>query len=314
MRISHTEAVELLKNDQVIGLPTETVYGLAGRAESPIAIQKIYKLKNRPHQNPLIVHIASLESLQPFLLESIETLPKLASLFWPGPLTLVVPVKPHTIPSMARGGLPTAAFRVPLLESTRNLIRETGPLVAPSANISGKPSATKPEHIENDFGIDFPVLETDEIAAHFGLESTILIYHEGKWVAGRLGAIPLARFESVLGYIPSISNVNAPLCPGQLFRHYAPDAAITLSESGWVESSDDLFDIVVGFPERAYVGAKTVIHWGSESNPDLCAQELYAILRELDMQKEAKVFWDIRFNGSGDWDTILDRLKKASSR
>ncbi len=312
--IPFSKAVELLKNDQIIGLPTETVYGLAGRANSPIAIQKIYTLKNRPAQNPLIIHISSAESLAEYLLEPIETLASLSSLFWPGPLTLVVPIKPHTIPTIGRAGLSTAAFRVPLLETTRALIRETGPLVAPSANISGKPSATKPEHIEADFGIDFPILETDETAALLGLESTILIYQQGRWVAGRLGAIPLARFQPILGYVPSIGDVKTALCPGQLFRHYAPDAHLTLSEEGWDESSCELYDIVVGFPERTYRGAKNIIHWGSELSPEKCAHELYTILREVDKQKQAKVFWDIRFSSNEDWNAILDRLKKASSR
>ncbi len=317
MKVSFEKAIDILRNHEVVAVPTETVYGLAALASSQNAIEKIYTLKGRPSQNPLIVHLSDAANIHPFLSQKVEHLEALIGNFWPGPMTLVVPVDKSLVLDVARSGLPSAAFRVPMLEITRRLISETGPLVAPSANVSGKPSSTKREHIELDFGKNFPVLDPYPhiTSTLLGLESTILIYTEGKWVCGRLGAIPISRFSSFLGYIPelSVSKSDKPLCPGQLFRHYAPDAEIFLGNTGWDEEHKEEFDWVVGFSERMYPGAKNLIRWGSESDPDQCARELYSTLRKLDELKIKKVYWDGLFNHGDGWQALIERLKRAST-
>src|SRR5262245_4612508 len=142
MHISLEEAASALKSGLVVAVPTETVYGLAASIDFPDAIEDIFRLKGRPSNNPLIVHVASAKEIAFYVTQQPPQFLKLASAFWPGPLTVVLPVDQVRIPSVARAGLPTAAFRVPNHPLTRELLEITGPLVMPSANLSGKPSAT----------------------------------------------------------------------------------------------------------------------------------------------------------------------------
>ncbi len=232
MRVTLTEAYQLLAEGYVVAVPTETVYGLAASFVKPAAVDQIFALKRRPSNNPLIVHLANLTQLA----EYVSTLPKgtieLAQAFWPGPLTLTLPCNLQNVPSRIRAGLPTAAFRVPNHPFTLELLALTGPLVMPSANLSGRPSSTCRKHVEEDFGTDFPVLDGD-LCSH-GVESTIL-HHSGEcWQVIRLGALAPEAFAPIIGYIPQFamaSKDQGPLCPGQLYRHYSPRAQLMLSTS-----------------------------------------------------------------------------------
>ena len=212
------------------------------------------------------------------------------------------------MPLLVRAGLPTAGFRIPSLEVTRSLIRTTGPLVMPSANLSGCPSATSPDHVETDFGQNFPVLD-GEIRLK-GVESTIILYQEPEWVIVRLGAIAPELFEPILGYQPRYIQREEdaqPLSPGQMYRHYAPKAHLFLGDSSALEIS--MF--VLGFKERKYPSGKQVIFLGSLSNPEEVAENLYLSLRELD-QKGAESAWvDMDFPRHGLWQTIAERLNRA---
>lgn len=306
MRITLTEAIWRLKSGEVIAVPTETVYGLAACLDQPEAIEKIFSIKGRPKINPLIIHIAHQEHIQNYTSGHPPYFQELTKAFWPGPLTCILPIIPHTIPSIARAGLPTGGFRVPSLELTRQLIESTGPLVMPSANLSGKPSSTCPEHIEEDFGIDFPVLDGGMCSK--GLESTILFFTEGRWAIVRLGALPPQAFEPILGYIPVFlekGKNDIPLSPGQLFRHYAPKANLLLEVDGGAP-------YILGFEEREYPNDKTVVLLGSLFNPAQVAQRLYETLRYLDQIKATKVWVDMNFPHDGLWETIRERLLRAS--
>lgn len=159
MRISLQAAASALKSGQVVAVPTETVYGLAAALNSKIAVEDIFKLKSRPSDNPLIIHVNELDQIESLARALPEDFYLLASAFWPGPMTLVLPVNIDAVPSIARAGLPTAAFRIPRHPLALQLLALTGPLVMPSANISGSPSATSVEHVEADFGDNFPILE-----------------------------------------------------------------------------------------------------------------------------------------------------------
>lgn len=310
MRISLEQAAALLRAGDVVAVPTETVYGLAASLAHPEAIEKLFLLKGRPAQNPLIVHLADASQLQKFVKEEPPHLKELAKTFWPGPMTLVFSIFSDTIPTNARAGLSTAAFRIPDHERTRQLLHMTGPLVMPSANISGRPSATTPEHVESDFGSSLPLL--DGGTTKRGVESTVLRADEGKWEIIRLGALPPAAFEPVLGYAPSIATVKAgetPICPGQLFRHYAPAAHLILTTS----FHEQMQGAIVGFSDRPYSQNGSLFSLGASHDPEGVAENLYSTLRRLDEEKVPQAFVDMRFPNEGLWITLAERLTKAAS-
>lgn len=298
MRESLETIAKRLNRGEVAAVPTETVYGLAASLRFPQAIEQIYLLKKRPANNPLIIHIASREDLPP-----ASNLDALIEAFWPGPLTLVLPN--DTISEKARAGLPTAAFRMPAHPLTRALIQLTGPLVMPSANLSGKPSATTPEHVEEDFGSDFPILDGGPVT--HGVESTILCFAQ-KWKIIRQGAISQEAFLPVLHYLPEIELPgNKPLCPGQLYRHYAPKATLIPT------CSPPSACTLVGYSDRTYDSCR-IYSLGPSNHPETIAQNLYTTLRQLDQDNIHEAYIDIDLPQIGLYRTILERLYKACTK
>jgi len=310
MKITHEEASALLKAGHLVSLPTETVYGLAACLNQPDAIKNIFKLKGRPLNNPLIIHLCHAKQVEEYRLDHIPKFYELASAFWPGPLTMVVPVDTQKIPTIVRANLSTAAFRIPNHTETLKVIEQAGPLVMPSANLSGSPSATMASHVEKDFGSDFPVL--DGGICKQGLESTILYYFKSTWVILRLGALTAEALEPVLGYQPdyysSENDQTQPIAPGQLLRHYAPKAKLI------VESfpSQQEVPFIIGFKERAYPVMSSFLSLGSINNPEEVAVNLYHILRELDLKKASWAWVDMDFPNDGLWKVIRERLLRAS--
>jgi L-threonylcarbamoyladenylate synthase len=306
VRLKLEQAAEKILRGEVVAIPTETVYGLAAKFDMPSAVQKVYELKDRPPENPLIIHLQDSASIYPFVDSVPEGFDFLAKKFWPGPLTLVIPIKEHCIAASVRAGLSTQAFRVPDHPMTRSLLRMTGPLVAPSANLSGNPSTVAPDQVENDFGLGFPVLDGGRCRE--GIESTILVFKEGSWQVGRLGAIPVEAFYRYLGYLPKTAKVDeTPLCPGQSFRHYAPKAKLHFGE--------DLQDasVIIGFSDRKYPSNATLFSLGNSTLPIEAAYSLYTVLRELDRKGICEAWIDAEIPQGGLWNTIIERLKKASS-
>ncbi len=309
MRIEIEQAISLLRSGNVVGVPTETVYGLAACLDQPKAIEKIFELKNRPKINPLIIHLSTIDQIFKYTHTIPVGFEELAKNFWPGPLTCILPVN-DTVPSIARAGLPTAGFRIPDHSLTRQIIESTGPLVMPSANVSGRPSATRPDHIEQDFGMNFPILDGGECKK--GVESTILLYNENRWNIVRFGAISSEQFTPILGYQPHFleKGKNAkPLSPGQLFKHYAPKATLHLTEN-----LDEEFPCMLGFIERNYKHAKRVFVLGSLSDPEDVAKNLYHFLRKLDEEKIDAAWIDMNFPKEGLWETIAERLTRAAQQ
>ncbi|MDF2577859.1 MAG: ywlC [Chlamydiales bacterium] len=312
MRISLSEAQKLLEDQGVVAIPTETVYGLAALLKFPSAIQKIYALKNRPANNPLIIHAASQEQLEPFIQDRPEGFDLLAQAFWPGPLTLIVPAQIENVPEIARAGLSTIACRIPNHPLTQQLLKLVGPLVAPSANLSGRPSATAAPHVELDFGLNFPVLDAGYCAQ--GVESTILSFTDNRWKIARLGAISGEQLQDILGYVPEYeakgkAQIN-PICPGQMYRHYAPQAKLHLGTTTYTGS----ISTVVGYKDRKYELASQVLCLGYSYNPEEVASQLYAILRQLDILHIEEAWIDLNVPDKGLWKTIRERLIKASQR
>lgn len=308
MKISLENAADLLLKGNVVAVPTETVYGLAACLHELKAIEKIFLLKNRPPNNPLIIHLSNLSDLKSYVKDLPPFFNALAKKFWPGPLTFVLPIDETSIPKLVRAGLTTAAFRIPNHVVAQNLIHKTGPLVMPSANLSGKPSSTLRQHVENDFGESFPVLEGE--ICQYGIESTILIYHKNRWEIGRQGAISSEQIEEVLGYPPKISEKkeNSPLCPGQLYRHYSPNAKLHMDAS-----IPDSVEVVLGFSDRAY-GNRRIFILGDSRNPSEVAHELYKNLRKLDEENISEAWVDMNFPKEDLWKSIRERLEKAASK
>jgi L-threonylcarbamoyladenylate synthase len=301
----------MLSSGAVVAVPTETVYGLAASIDHPSAIDAIYRIKGRPSTNPLIVHIASLAHLHRYAVDLPPGFDALAASFWPGPLTVILNVDPTAVPAAVRAHLPTAGFRIPSHPLALQLLMRVGPLVMPSANISGKPSATQPQHIADDFGTHLPMIDGNCCSA--GVESTILIHILEKWHIIREGAIAKEAFTAVLGYEPPVYvKVNAhdkPLCPGQCFRHYAPQATLLLTE----DLPPTAEGVILGFEDRSYPPGIRIISLGPTDDAKIVAANLYAQLRQLDHLHIKQAFVDMNFPRHGLWNTIRERLQRAAS-
>ncbi|MEM1282261.1 MAG: L-threonylcarbamoyladenylate synthase [Chlamydiota bacterium] len=310
MRISIDKAIQLIKERDVVAAPTETVYGLAASIEHPEAIQKIFTLKNRPTNNPLITHLANIDQVKAFVDHLPKDFHRLAEAFWPGALTLVIPVLEDAVPDIIRANLRSAAFRVPSHPLVQKLITGVGPIVMPSANLSGKPSSTIAEHVEHDFGEDFPIL--DGGSCETGIESTVLIADGEVWKVGRLGGISPKQIEKVLGYwpeMPSTQVIENPLCPGQMYRHYAPNARLHFDTY-----IPEYCPVVIGFSERDYPPNKTLKVLGSIKDPQSVARRLYHTFRKLDEEGVTDAWIDMDFPVNDLWASIRERIVKAASK
>jgi len=212
------EAISHLKAGEPVAIPTETVYGLAAPIFDVAAVKKIFFLKGRPSDNPLIAHVSSIAMAE----RIAENVPEWVSYFWPGPLTLVLPKK-ACVPAIVSGGHPTVAVRMPSHPLALQLIEQVGPLVAPSANLSGKPSPTCARHVLEDFAI--PVL--DGGPCQIGIESTVLSLVHVQPTLLRPGAITQQQLEDVLKMKIALPKNDEPiLSPGMKYRHYAPKARV----------------------------------------------------------------------------------------
>jgi L-threonylcarbamoyladenylate synthase len=312
-------AIEKLSAGQVVAIPTETVYGLAGLGYNASAIAEIYRLKMRPMHNPLIMHYACLEDT----IGDVMWTPwarRLAHHFWPGPITFVLSLTSDTrIPLMATGGLNSAAIRVPSHPMVREILKNlSGPLAAPSANLSGQLSPTTAEHVAN----ALPVFVLDGGACPYGVESTII---DGRsWPAKilRSGALPVEEIESILLEFadlkdhqdkgpPIFSNrsiggdcLDHMVCPGQLTSHYAPKKPLRLQATN-VYPNEGL--LAFGPP---LVGAKYCVQLSLEKNLIQAAANLFSGLHHLDQSDcDSIAVMPIPTEGIGC--AIADRLSRA---
>lgn len=234
--LSVSEAAVKIVAGEVVAFPTETVYGLGANAWDESAVKKIFQLKGRPSDNPVIVHVASWAQLKEVVAwerlsaAEQEIVQKLADAFWPGPLTLVLP-KAEKVSNSVTAGLATVTVRWPAHPVAQELITTAGvPIVAPSANLSGSPSATTAEHVWSDFGHEFPVI--DGGATEVGVESTVLDPLSHPPVILRPGQVTLEEMKKILPAVERIGATSAktatevPRSPGQKYRHYAPNARV----------------------------------------------------------------------------------------
>jgi L-threonylcarbamoyladenylate synthase len=294
-------AAEILRGGGLVALPTETVYGLAARADSATAIAAIYRAKGRPEFNPLIVHVASLaqaEQLACFDARARD----LAMRFWPGPLTLILPLRDSApIAPAVTAGLPTIALRWPAHPLMQAVLRETGaPLAAPSANRSGSVSPTAAEHVLASFGPDAPAV-LDGGTCERGLESTIVALRDSGWQLLRPGPIPVSAVAAVLGDAMAVTSGRVE-APGQLARHYSPGKPLRLDAPA---AQDEEF--LIGFGEVAGDCSLS----GSGDLAEAAAQ-LYACLHQAARSDRPRIaVAPVPEDGIGA--AINDRLRRAAT-
>src|SRR5690606_29491053 len=224
------KAKQLLEAGELIGFPTETVYGLAGNALNTDAVMKIYETKNRPNFDPLIVHTSGIDQISRYTYPIDAELQKLVDKFWPGPLTLLLKKKP-IISDHVTSGLDTVAVRVPDHPLALDLLKSLDfPLAAPSANPFGYISPTRPEHIQDQLGEKIPyILDGGECSV--GLESTIIGIEEGQVIIYRLGGTEISAIEEIVGKVLILPQSSSnPKSPGMLKSHYAPRKSFILGE------------------------------------------------------------------------------------
>jgi L-threonylcarbamoyladenylate synthase len=309
-------AVSLLNQDQIIGIPTETVYGLAGNIYSSKAIRSIFELKQRPFFNPLIVHIKSAEDLSEIATEIPEKALLLAAAFWPGPLTLVLK-KQTNIPDLVTGGKDTVAVRVPNHPLTLALLEQlTYPLAAPSANPFGCISPTKAAHVAGYFG-DSLAMVLDGGDCKKGIESTIIGFENGEPILYRLGSLATEDIEAVVGAVKMITHDDiAPAAPGMLSRHYAP-LTTTLLSTNVAELLKTFSNKKIGVLvfqngiDDAKIAQQEVL--SLTGNLAEAAAQLYAALHRLDKCKLDLIIAE-RFPDVGLGKTINDRLQRATKK
>lgn len=314
MITTHLEqAKAALLRDDIIAIPTETVYGLAGNAYHEVAVEKIFKLKQRPFYNPLIVHISSAAALAEVAVEVPAQAKILAQAFWPGPLTMVLK-KNERIPALVTGGKDTVAVRVPNHPLTLSLLAALDfPLAAPSANPFGSISPTSAAHVDAYFKDDLEVI-LDGGTCERGLESTIIGFEEDKAILYRLGAIAVEDIEAKIGKL-GIKNKSeqAPEAPGMLLKHYSPATDMVLSEDvlGAMQAFERKKIGLLLFQQEVEAGDEVVQEVLSPSG-DLAgaAKELYAAMHRLD-HLGLEVIIAERFPDVGLGRTINDRLQRA---
>lgn len=322
------EAGELLKAGALVAFPTETVYGLGANALDEKAAAKIYAAKGRPSDNPLIIHIADMDSLPRITKEIPDAAYQLAEKFWPGPLTMVLK-KSEEVPYGTTGGLDTVAVRMPSHPIALEMIRHGGGYIAaPSANTSGRPSPTLAEHVADDMDGIIPMI-LDGGAVGIGIESTIVDLTEGVPTILRPGFITKEMLEEVVGEVQidkglSVDAKVAPKAPGMKYRHYAPKAELIIVEGAKeavVEKinamakdneSKGISTGVIGTEETVSLYETGIVKCiGSRSDELSISSHLYGILREFD-ESDAKIIYSESFEDGAMGSAIMNRLLKAA--
>lgn len=325
------DAVELLKEGQLVAFPTETVYGLGGDALDKTAARRIYEAKGRPSDNPLIVHIANIEALKELAVEVPEEAYRLADAFWPGPLTMILK-KSDLVPRETTGGLDTVAIRMPSDPIARKLIEESGLfLAAPSANKSGRPSTTKAEHVIEDLDGCVSMI-IDGGSSTIGLESTIVDLTGEFPVILRPGFITKEMLDQCIKgteYDQAVlkrekSDPVVAKAPGMKYRHYAPKGQLTIYEGDTNRVISAINEIAKqktqeGVSVGILATEETKHHYlygevksiGTRKNEETIAAHLFECLREFDSSNVAYIFSE-SFDDNSLGQAIMNRLLKAA--
>lgn len=310
------DAARLLAAGRLVALPTETVYGLAARADDDAAVAQIFSTKGRPADHPLIVHIAEAADALLFCPALPPLAEQLIAAFWPGPLTVVVPRRPG-VATAAAGGQDTIALRCPahplfhevLAESRRLGVRG---LAAPSANRFGRVSPTTAAHVSQEFEGAVPVLDGGPCAV--GIESTIVDCTREEPVLLRPGQLDAAQLEALLGRPLRAPDAQAPRASGTLAAHYAPRARLRLLGSAALQAAL-AGELPTGLAVycRAPAPAAAVAWAEMAAQPDRAAQALFATLRRLDDEGATEIWVEAPPADDPRWAGVLDRLQRAAA-
>jgi L-threonylcarbamoyladenylate synthase len=323
-------ASSLIRSGEIVAFPTETVYGLGANALDPLAISKIYQIKGRPSDNPLIVHIGDLNMLSGL----VSTIPpremRMIKKFWPGPITLIFK-KSKSVPKITTGGLGTVAVRMPRNKIALALIKRSGlPIAAPSANLSGKPSSTNASHVKQD--LDGKVkLILDGGRTEIGIESTVIDMTPRIPVILRPGGISKERIEdeigevrfhdTLLGIRSKSKKINKS--PGMKYRHYSPNARVVIVEGSKTRAEEKIIELTkklkndgkrvsIMTTNRSLKPNANIVQFLG-NNLDTIARNLFANLRKADKDHiDVIVVQGINYNNTGF--AIMNRLKKAADQ
>ena len=315
-------AVRALSAGELLGLPTETVYGLAADAASDAAVAKIFAAKGRPSNHPLIVHVAEASGAAHFAASVPDFAQKLIDAFWPGPLTLILPRRAG-VGTAAAGGQDSIGLRCPSHPVAQAVLRACAAqglqgLAAPSANAFGRVSPTTAAHVQAEFGDGLLVL--DGGACDVGIESTIIDCTRGAPVLLRPGGISRAQVEAVCGQALRSKDelaAPAPRASGTLEAHYAPAAPVRLMDAKALQTALDLLGADaahIGIYSRAILQTRSsgVLRRRMPDDAAATAQQLFAVLREFDAQG-ARLIWIETPPDTPEWEGVRDRLQRASA-
>jgi L-threonylcarbamoyladenylate synthase len=321
-------ATDCIRSGGLLGLPTETVYGLAANADDDAAVAQIFKAKGRPADHPLIVHVADASAVAHYASEVPEFARQLMHAFWPGPLTLILPRQPG-IANATAGGNPTIGLRCPshpVAQALLNALKDKSVpmpvwgVAAPSANQFGRVSPTTAAHVQGEFGNDLLIL--DGGACDVGIESTIIDCSRGQPVLLRPGAITPEQVQAVCGVKVvskdelSMLSASTPKASGTLESHYAPRARVRLMDALQLQAAlrgaEAGPGVAVWHRSPMDLPAAEVLSQRMPSDPVLAARQLFAVLRAFDFQGVLQI-WIESPPSAAEWDGVRDRLQRAAS-
>lgn len=312
-----TQAVKLLKQGECVAIPTETVYGLAADAMNPKAIKKIFKLKGRPINHPLILHLSRMRDLGEWVEEVPDVAQTLMDAFWPGPLTLIFKLKKNISPkkikknclTLITGGQKTIGIRMPSHPEAKKLLTLFGgPVVAPSANKFGHVSPTSAEHVKSEFG-DKLKLILDGGCSNLGIESSIIDVTQSPARLLRPGPLSIAKIKKLSGVkVVSAKSKKSPRVSGSLKSHYAPNTPVKLFSKKIAINNKNI--AVMGIKFKPIKNQKAAFV-KMANNPIGYAQKLYGVLRTLDLKKLDTIYIELPPNRP-EWLAVRDRLMRAA--
>lgn len=309
------DAAKRLANAGVVAFPTETVYGLGADATNVHAVAKIFLLKGRPKEHPLIVHVADFESAARWAVDIPDAARTLAARFWPGPLTMILK-KSGKIPPIVTGGQDTVGLRCPSHPEAQALLREfarvgSGVIAAPSANKFGHVSPTTAQHVRDEFGDDLCIIDGGD--CEVGLESTIVDLSRGEPVLLRPGAVTREDIATTLGVPPRSRDEHAPRASGTLAAHYAPRTALAIVDSPALEAELGQRANIAVLALREPLPTANVTSWiTAPSDPARYGHDLYANLRKLDASGAKRIVVEAPPLNVA-WEAVNDRLARAAA-
>lgn len=316
------EVKDIVLNGGLIGLPTETVYGLAANAKDEQAVTKIYEVKGRPSDNPLIIHIHSKEQLEDFTYAIDERIDKLMDAFWPGPISFILPLKKGCLCSKVSGGLSSVAVRMPSHSVGRQLLQIIDePLAAPSANLSGRPSPTTFKHVFHDLNgrID-GIIQAEQ--SEEGLESTVLDCTSFPYKIARPGSITASMITEIIPNSVTHADYNdteKPIAPGMKYKHYAPNTPLTIitelnSNIGNDEEEWSSIAFIVPKSKVHFIPNKAQFIYLCEDEKDIkqANHNLYEVLHTLDENETIKQAYIYGFDLNDQSEAIMNRMIKAA--